>query len=58
MNKIELKIMLDKRASELDYTYERLSNGDTEYIVYPYAQGQELEGAPMRYQFTREGESK
>jgi hypothetical protein len=58
MTKQELKNILNNRASELDYTYERFSNGDTEYLVYPYERGCEIEGAPMRYRFTGEGEGK
>lgn len=58
MTKSELRTLLDDRAGELDYTYERFINGSTEYLVYPYERGAELEGAPMRYQFTSEGESK
>jgi len=58
MTKQELRERLSTRASEYDYTYERFSNGDTEYLVYPYERGCEIEGAPMRYRFTREGEGK
>ncbi len=63
LSKYELKNILSNRASELDYTYERFSNGDTEYLVYPtMAWGRhiicELEGPPMRYRFNGEGEGK
>ena len=63
LSQYELKDILSSRASELDYTYERFSNGDSEYLVYPtMAQGRYtiniLEGPPMRYRFTREGEGK
>ena len=58
VSKSELNVMLSERAGELMYSYERFSDGSSEYIVYPYARGEELEGAPMRYRFTREGKSK
>ena len=63
LNKYELKNILSSRASELDYTYERFSNGDSEYLVYPtMALGRhiinQLEGPPMRYRFNGEGEGK
>jgi hypothetical protein len=58
MNKSDLRVMLNKRAGELDYTYERFINGDTEYLIYPYERGQLVEGAPMRYRFTDKGVSK
>ena len=58
MNKDNLRTMLSQRAGELDYTYERFSNGSTEYLVYPYERGRVLEGPGMRYQFTGEGEGK
>ena len=62
LSKVELKNILSSRASELDYTYERFSNGDSEYLLYPtMAQGRhtvnQLEGPAMRYRFTGEGES-
>ena len=63
LSKYELKNILSSRASELDYTYERFSNGDSEYLVYPtMAWGRhiinQLEGPPMRYRFNGEGEGK
>jgi hypothetical protein len=63
LSQYELKNILSSRASELDYTYERFSNGDSEYLVYPtMAQGRhtinQLEGPAMRYRFTGEGEGK
>jgi hypothetical protein len=58
MTKQELQERLSTRAGEYVYTYERLSNGSSEYLVYPYERGRDVEGAPMRYQFTREGEGK
>ena len=58
MNKQELRERLSTRAGEYVYTYERFSNGDSEYLVYPYERGREIEGAPMCYRFTREGEGK
>lgn len=58
MNKSDLRVMLSERAGELDYTYERFINGDTEYLVYPYERGQVVEGAPMRYRFNDKGASK
>jgi hypothetical protein len=63
LSQYELKNILSSRASELDYTYERLSNGDSEYLVYPtMALGRhtinQLEGPAMRYRFNSEGEDK
>ena len=63
LSKVELKNILSSRANELDYTYERFINGDSEYLVYPtMAWGRhiinQLEGPPMRYRFTGEGEGK
>lgn len=63
LSKKELQTILSDRANELDYTYERFSNGDSEYLVYPtMAQGRytinQLEGPPMRYRFNGEGEGK
>ena len=63
LSKVELQTILSNRASELDYTYERFINGDSEYLVYPtMAWGRhiinELEGPPMRYRFNSEGEGK
>lgn len=55
MNKSDLRVMLSDRAGDLDYTYERFINGDTEYLVYPYERGQLVEGAPMRYKFDHLG---
>ena len=57
-NILELRNMLSDRASELIYDYERFSNGDSIYYVYPYERGREIAGAPMRYRFNKEGESK
>ena len=51
MTRLELQNMLSKRANELVYSYERLSNGSCEYLVFPYERGREIEGAPMRYKF-------
>lgn len=63
LSKKELQTILSNRASELDYTYERLSNGDSEYLVYPtIAQGRhtinQLEGPGELYRFNSEGERK
>ncbi len=63
LTKLELQDILSKRASELDYTYERFINGDSEYLIYPtMAQGRhiidQLEGPPMRYRFNSEGGQK
>ena len=58
MTKEELKERLSTRAGEYAYTYERFSDGSSEYLVYPYERGREIEGAPMRYRFTGEGEVK
>ena len=58
LNKVELQTILSNRASELDYTYERFSNGDSEYLVYPYERGRVLEGPGTRYRFDKEGEGK
>lgn len=60
LNKVELQTILSNRASELDYTYERFSNGDSEYLVYPtIAQGRhiinQLEGPGELYRFNSEG---
>jgi hypothetical protein len=51
MKQQELRNMLSNRASELDYTVERVGNGYWIYDVYPYKQY----GPPMQYRF-REGE--
>ena len=56
MNKDNLKILLRERASELVYSYERFGNGSTEYFVYPYERGREIEGAPMFYRFNEQGD--
>lgn len=58
MSKNDLRALLSLRAGELQYSYERFSNGASEYLVYPYERGCEIEGAPMRYRFTSEGEGK
>ena len=58
MIKQELQTRLSERASELDYTYERFSDGSCEYEVYPYERGREIAGPPMRYRFNREGKIK
>ena len=63
LSKVELQTILSDRASELDYTYERFSNGDSEYLVYPtMAQGRhiiyQLEGPAELYRFNSEGERK
>ena len=63
LSQYELKNILSNRASELDYTYERFINGDSEYLVYPtIAWGRhiinQLEGPAMRYRFNSEGEGK
>lgn len=60
LTKSELQTTLSDRANELDYTYERFSNGDSEYLVYPtIAWGRhilnQLEGPPMQYRFNSEG---
>ena len=56
MNKSELNTLLSVRARELHYSYERFSNGDSEYLVGPYDKHADIEGPLMRYRFTREGE--
>lgn len=63
LNKVELQTILSDRANELDYTYERFSNGDSEYLVYPtMAWGRhiinQLEGPGELYRFNSEGERK
>jgi hypothetical protein len=63
LSKVELQTILSDRASEIDYTYERFSNGDSEYLVYPtMAQGRhiiyQLEGPAELYRFNSEGERK
>lgn len=60
LSKVELQTILSNRASELDYTYERFSNGDSEYLIYPIiAQGRhiiyQLEGPAELYRFNSEG---
>lgn len=63
LSKVKLQTILSDRASELDYTYERFSNGDSEYLVYPtMAQGRhiiyQLEGPAELYRFNSEGKRK
>ena len=58
MTKQELRERLSTHASEYVYIYERLSDGSTEYLVYPYERGCEIQGAAMLYRFTKEGEGK
>lgn len=58
MTRNELNILLSERAGELVYTYERFSDGSSEYFIHPYERGRDIEGAAMRYRFTREGENK
>ncbi len=58
MTKSDLNTLLSVRAGELHYSYEKFSNGSTEYLVGPYDRHADIEGPLMRYQFTREGEGK
>ena len=58
MNKRELQTLLSLRAGELHYSYERFSNGASEYLVGPWDRYTDIEGPLMRYRFTREGEGK
>ena len=56
MTKQQLQEILSTKAGEYVYSYERLSNGSSEYLVYPYERGYEIEGAPMLYRFNDKGE--
>jgi hypothetical protein len=58
MTKNELSTLLSARAGELHYSYERFSNGASEYLVGPWNKYKDIEGPLMRYQFTVEGEGK
>ena len=58
MNKNQLSALLSARAGELHYSYERFSNGSSEYLVGPWDKYSDVEGPVMRYWFTSEGESK
>lgn len=58
MTKDQLSVLLSTRAGELHYSYERFSNGSSEYLVGPWDKYADIEGPVMRYWFTSEGESK
>ena len=58
MNKNQLTALLSARAGELHYSYERFSNGSSEYLVGPWDKYADVEGPVMRYWFTSEGEGK
>jgi hypothetical protein len=56
MTRQQLQERLSAHAGEYVYTYERLSNGSSEYLVYPYERGCEIEGAAILYRFNDKGE--
>ena len=58
MTKDQLSALLSTRAGELHYSYERFSNGSSEYLVGPWDKYADIEGPVMCYRFTSEGESK
>lgn len=56
MTKQELRERLSTYAGDYVYSYERFSNGSSEYLVYPYERGEEVEGAAILYRFNDKGE--
>ena len=56
MTKQELQERLTTYAGEYVYSYERFSNGSSEYLIYPYERGYEIEGAAILYRFNDKGE--